>query len=134
MQDQEHKKGRLITVFGCGGDRDPGKRPLMGRVAEEHSDVVIITSDNPRKEHPEKIIKDILSGIKKTENSKKLIVEVDRAKAIWCAIELAKENDIILIAGKGHEDYQILGEETIAFSDFDEAHRALRNRAKCKDH
>jgi len=105
---------RILTVFGCGGDRDKTKRPLMGMVAEELSDYVIITSDNPRTEDPLKIISDIEKGFR---DKTKYFIEVDREKAIKKVIEMAKEGDIILIAGKGHEDYQIIGNKKIHFSD-----------------
>jgi UDP-N-acetylmuramoyl-L-alanyl-D-glutamate--2,6-diaminopimelate ligase len=126
-------KGRLITVFGCGGDRDKGKRPEMGLAAGEISDVVFITSDNPRTEDPESIIKQIVEGIQKTGltrldwiDGKYLIshgyfVETDRHRAIEKAISIADEKDIILIAGKGHEDYQIVGKEKRHFDDRVEA-------------
>ena len=116
--------GKLICVFGCGGDRDATKRPQMGRIAETLSDKAIITSDNPRSEDPQQIITDILSGIK-TLNSKKIFVEVDRGAAIETAIRISSENDVILLAGKGHEDYQILNNETIHFDDREEARKAL---------
>ncbi len=111
---REIKKGRLITVFGCGGNRDPGKRPQMGAVAEEFSDQVLVTSDNPRGEDPSEIIKQILGGIK---NLGQVIVEPDRKQAIEQAIRLTHENDILLIAGKGHETYQSLAHQTIDFDD-----------------
>lgn len=116
---------KLITVFGCGGDRDKGKRPQMGKIAVENSDIVILTSDNPRSERPEKIIEEIEEGIK-TKGTKRLktptrdngyIVEIDRESAIEIAIGLAMPGDIVLIAGKGHEDYQIIGDKRIHFDD-----------------
>ncbi len=116
--------GKLICVFGCGGDRDATKRPKMGRIAEILSDKAIITSDNPRSEDPQQIITDILSGIK-TLSSNKIIVEVDRKLAIETAIRISRSDDVILIAGKGHEDYQILNNGTIHFDDREEAHKAL---------
>ncbi len=111
---RKHTAGKVICVFGCGGDRDTGKRPLMAQAAEELSDLVIVTNDNPRTENAEKIIDDIKQGIK---NQLQLIVEMDREKAIQQAIKMATKNDLILIAGKGHELYQIIGDEKIAFSD-----------------
>ncbi|WP_457681748.1 UDP-N-acetylmuramoyl-L-alanyl-D-glutamate--2,6-diaminopimelate ligase [Thermovibrio sp.] len=108
------KRGRLITVFGCGGDRDEKKRPLMGAVAKELSDLVIITNDNPRTEEPEKIVSDILSGIKDRD---KVVVILDRKEAIEKALSLKGEGDIVLIAGKGHEDYQIIGNRKLPFKD-----------------
>jgi UDP-N-acetylmuramoyl-L-alanyl-D-glutamate--2,6-diaminopimelate ligase len=107
-----HRK--IITVFGCGGDRDKTKRPLMGHVSEKLSDFVIITSDNPRSEDPLKIISDIENGM---TQKNKYIIEPDREKAIKKAIEIASKGDIIIIAGKGHEDYQIIGDKKIHFSD-----------------
>ncbi|WP_457634913.1 UDP-N-acetylmuramoyl-L-alanyl-D-glutamate--2,6-diaminopimelate ligase [Persephonella sp.] len=118
------KKRRLITVFGAGGDRDRSKRPLMGEVASELSDLVIITSDNPRTEDPLKIIDEIKSGIK--GNSFKVIP--DREKAIKEAIYTASEGDIVLIAGKGHENYQIIGKKTIPFDDLKVAKKYIKKR------
>ncbi|MFZ7110560.1 MAG: UDP-N-acetylmuramoyl-L-alanyl-D-glutamate--2,6-diaminopimelate ligase [Desulfatiglandales bacterium] len=125
--------GRLITVFGCGGDRDRGKRIEMGLVAGQHSDLVIITSDNPRSEDPLSILTDIEKGIRKSEmrpldasanfpvNGPGYILEVDRRKAIRQAFRMAGGEDLILIAGKGHEDYQIVGRERRSFDDRKEA-------------
>jgi len=117
------KRGRIITVFGCGGDRDRGKRPKMGRVVEKNSDITIVTSDNPRSEDPVAIIDDIRTGLQGTD----YVVIPDRREAIYYAVELAAENDIVLIAGKGHEDYQILGDETIHFDDREVARAAINN-------
>ena len=117
------KKARIITVFGCGGDRDRGKRPLMGRVVENMSDIAIVTSDNPRTEDPLKIIEDIKKGLRKNNH----IIIPDRREAIFKAIELAGKDDIVLIAGKGHEDYQILGDRTIHFDDKEVAAEAINN-------
>ena len=111
---QELRKGRLITVFGCGGDRDRDKRPKMGRTAEELSDLVVITSDNPRSEDPQAILQDILKGLKHPE---KAYPEVRRKEAIHYAMSQAQKGDIVLIAGKGHETYQIFAKETISFDD-----------------
>ncbi len=105
--------GRLITVFGCGGDRDATKRPVMGTIAASLSDVCVITSDNPRTEDPQKIIEDILSGT--SGGYAETIVEPDRRKAIQIAIETARPGDFVMIAGKGHETYQILKDRTIHF-------------------
>jgi UDP-N-acetylmuramoyl-L-alanyl-D-glutamate--2,6-diaminopimelate ligase len=110
----EMKKGKIFVVFGCGGDRDKTKRPLMARVCEEMADLCIVTSDNPRTEDPEAIINDIIKGF---TNKNSYIIEMDRADAIGRAIELALPNDIVLIAGKGHEPYQILGHQTVEFDD-----------------
>ena len=124
---RQFSKGKLITVFGCGGDRDSTKRPKMGSIAENFSDFIFITSDNPRTENPKKIINDILCGIK---NKKNIIVEIDRFKAIQKAIDFAKEEDIVLIAGKGHEDYQILSDKIISFNDKEIAKDFLKKRQK----
>ncbi|MCX7934155.1 MAG: UDP-N-acetylmuramoyl-L-alanyl-D-glutamate--2,6-diaminopimelate ligase [Planctomycetota bacterium] len=97
---------RLIAVFGCGGDRDRGKRPLMARAAEENADIVIITSDNPRTEDPQAIIRDIVAGLRRPGEAH---IIVERRAAVQEAVRLAREGDVILLAGKGHEDYQIIG-------------------------
>lgn len=110
---REFTKGRLISVFGCGGDRDRTKRPIMGRIGSDISDIAIVTSDNPRTEEPMKIIDDIVEGIKK-ENY--LIVE-NRRDAIKKAMEIAQKGDVIVVAGKGHEDYQILKDKVIHFDE-----------------
>ena len=102
-------KGRLITLFGCGGDRDRAKRPIMGTIASDNSDLVVVTSDNPRTEEPEEIIREILEGMKNKRTPKKVIC--DRIEAIHWAIDNACPGDVILLAGKGHEDYQIVGHE-----------------------
>lgn len=119
---QEFTKGRLITVFGCGGDRDKGKRPQMGAIAEQLSDHVIVTSDNPRTEEPRQIIQDILEGVEGVDYT----ANVNRREAIECACILAKEGDTVLIAGKGHEDYQIIGKDVFPFDDREVAREALR--------
>lgn len=116
LKEQSHQSHRLITVFGCGGDRDPGKRPLMAKAAAENSDAVIITSDNPRTENPHAIIKEIQSGIPATWKGE-LQIEPDRRQALATALQTAREGDVILVAGKGHEDYQIVGREKFPFSD-----------------
>lgn len=108
--------GRLIVVFGCGGDRDPTKRPAMGAIAERLADVVVVTSDNPRSEEPQQIITDILRGIGHID-PRRILVNADRQQAIQRAIDLARPTDIIVVAGKGHEDYQILKDRTIHFDD-----------------
>lgn len=108
-------KNKLITLFGCGGDRDKSKRGEMGRIAAEYSDEVIITSDNPRTENPSEIIEDILSG---TDRAKTPVYIIEnRKKAIEYALQKAQKNDIILLAGKGHETYQIIGDEKIPFDE-----------------
>ena len=109
---KEVVKGKLITVFGCGGDRDKTKRPQMGSIAERYSDVTIVTSDNPRTEDPHSIIEDILAGIKDSHT----VIE-DRKEAIEYACRIAGKDDIVVIAGKGHEDYQIIGTVKHHFSD-----------------
>lgn len=121
--------GKLICVFGCGGDRDATKRPQMGRIAEVIADKVIITSDNPRSEDPQQIITDILSGIKSLSPAR-IIVEVDRKSAIEAAVRISEKNDVIILAGKGHEDYQILNNETIHFDDREEAGKAFKKILK----
>lgn len=108
-------KGRIILVFGCGGDRDKTKRPIMGKIAQDNSDISIITSDNPRFENETEIINDILKGIN-TKLDNYLIVK-DRKEAIKTAIEIYKNQDLIIIAGKGHEDYQIKGDKKYYFDD-----------------
>jgi UDP-N-acetylmuramoyl-L-alanyl-D-glutamate--2,6-diaminopimelate ligase len=116
-------KGRLICVFGCGGDRDRSKRPQMGAIAAQLADRVVVTSDNPRTEDPLSILNDVVAGISAGTD---LVVEVDRARAIALGIAAAEPCDLVLIAGKGHEDYQILGTTKIHFDDREEAERALR--------
>ncbi len=119
---KEFTAGRLITVFGCGGDRDRTKRPLMGKVASELSDYVVVTSDNPRTEQPEKIIEDILPGVKDVEHA----AITDRRDGIIKACSMAKPGDTVLIAGKGHETYQIIGKQVFPFDDREVASEALR--------
>lgn len=121
---QQYKKGRLVTVFGCGGDRDRSKRPLMGEVAAEKSDYLIITSDNPRTEDPDSIINDIMVGVQRYTTPYHRIT--NRKEAIFYAIETAQPNDIILLAGKGHEDYQVLGTEKIHFDEREIVAEALQ--------
>jgi UDP-N-acetylmuramoyl-L-alanyl-D-glutamate--2,6-diaminopimelate ligase len=120
---RRHCQGKLWVVFGCGGDRDIGKRAEMGKVADHRADNIIVTSDNPRSESPEKIIDQVLLGI-----TRDVSAVVDRRDAIRTAIADAQPDDVILIAGKGHEDYQILGAERLPFSDQAEARLALRSR------
>lgn len=112
----------LVCVFGCGGDRDATKRPKMGAIAEELADKVIVTSDNPRSEDPQQIITDILAGFKSVND---VVVEADRGKAIEYIKEVAHDNDVVVIAGKGHEDYQILADKTIHFDDREEARKVF---------
>jgi len=120
---RQFTKGRLLTVFGCGGDRDKTKRPIMGSIAVGLADLAIITSDNPRTEEPESIIEDILKGI---PDRTKIIAEPDRKKAICQAIRSMAVDDSLLIAGKGHEDYQIIGTRKISFDDRECVRRCLK--------
>ncbi len=115
--------GKLAVVFGCGGDRDRGKRPIMGQIAAKLADCVVITSDNPRSEDPQQIVNEIAAGA-----GGSAICEVDRAKAIAMAVSSLEPGDVLLIAGKGHENYQILGDKTVPFSDQSVAREALRER------
>lgn len=116
------KKGRLFCVFGCGGDRDKTKRPLMGRIGSELADVCVVTSDNPRTEEPQAIVSDIVSGVSK---GKKPVTMIDRREAIQFAVESANQDDLVVIAGKGHENYQIIGTKKIDFSDVEVARASL---------
>jgi UDP-N-acetylmuramoyl-L-alanyl-D-glutamate--2,6-diaminopimelate ligase len=118
---REMTSGRVVCVFGCGGDRDRGKRPLMGRIASELADVAIVTSDNPRSEEPQAIIDEILAGV-----TGEVEVEPDRAAAIERAISIADDGDVVLIAGKGHEQGQEFADRTIPFDDREVARDALR--------
>jgi len=119
-------KGRIITLFGCGGDRDRSKRAPMGEAAGSLSDVVILTSDNPRTEDQNQILADAEAGIQKTGKPYEKIA--DRREAIFRAISQARSNDLVMIAGKGHEDYQIIGRETFHFDDKEVARAALAQR------
>jgi len=116
--------GKLICLFGCGGDRDATKRPKMGAIAEKLADKIVITSDNPRTEDPQTIITDIIAGLKSV-NTESVIVEPDRGAAIALLKTIANNNDVVLIAGKGHEDYQILKDRTIHFDDREEARKVF---------
>lgn len=118
------KDGKLICLFGCGGDRDATKRPKMGAIAEKIADKIVITSDNPRSEDPQTIITDIIAGLKST-NPDRVTVEPDRGHAIALLKTLAGNNDVVVIAGKGHEDYQILKDRTIHFDDREEARKVF---------
>ena len=111
---QEIKEGRLITVFGCGGNRDAQKRPQMAAIAETLSDFTIVTNDNPRGEDPAEIARQVISGFKTRD---RYTIELDRKRAIHQALSLAKPEDIVLIAGKGHETYQVFGDQTFPFDD-----------------
>jgi UDP-N-acetylmuramoyl-L-alanyl-D-glutamate--2,6-diaminopimelate ligase len=115
---------RVITLFGCGGDRDRTKRPLMGQAAAEASDFVVLTSDNPRSEDPLAIMNDALVGIRRVDV--KHIIEPDRAAAIARAIDEARSGDIVILAGKGHEPYQVLKDRTIPFDDRAVAREVLK--------
>jgi UDP-N-acetylmuramoyl-L-alanyl-D-glutamate--2,6-diaminopimelate ligase len=130
-------RGRLVAVFGCGGDRDRAKRPLMAEAVARHCDRVIATSDNPRTEDPVAILRDVEQGLAKLERvapealdaeDHAYTVIVDRRSAIDLAIRIGRPGDTVVLAGKGHEDYQIVGRERLPFSDCDEARRALRRR------
>jgi len=150
-------RGRLLILFGCGGDRDRGKRPLMGEIVARRADLVVLTSDNPRSEDPLRILEEIEAGVRRTQlpkfpiadfrfpisNLKSKIqpprtrglnlqrgyfVEPDRRAAIRLALRLAQPGDLVLIAGKGHEDYQVVGSEKIHFDDREVAQEELRNR------
>ena len=136
-------KGRIITVFGCGGDRDPGKRPLMGAAVAAHSDISVVTSDNPRTENPDAIIAQILPGLSpynlaqieaealpSYDGGQAMVVQPDRSRAIALAVAAAKPGDIVLIAGKGHEDYQIIGTTKYPFDDRNQALKALEERSE----
>ncbi len=120
---------RVLTVFGCGGDRDRGKRPVMGRIAAELSDVVIVTSDNPRSEPPEQIIAEIMTGVRAVAGAQaRVTIEPDRARAIDAAIDLAQPDDLVLIAGKGHETYQLFADRRVHFDDREQVRAALQRR------
>ncbi len=122
----EFKKGRLICVFGCGGDRDRAKRPMMGQAAGERSEICIVTSDNPRTEDPQAILEDIIPGIEPTGCTYEVIA--DRREAIYRAIEIYQPGDVILVAGKGHEDYQIIGTTKHHFDDKEVISEALQDK------
>ena len=122
--------GRIITLFGCGGDRDRAKRPVMGEVAGSQSDLVVLTSDNPRSEDPLRIINDAVVGLQKAQAN--YLVEPERSRAIELALDQARPGDIVLLAGKGHETYQVLRDRTIDFDDREVARQALRQRGYSK--
>ncbi len=128
-QIREHSKelseGKIWVIFGCGGDRDVGKRPLMAKIACQWADRVMITSDNPRSEDPAKIIQDIQAGVSERSRGK-VLSQVDRALSFQQVFSQAQAQDVILIAGKGHEDYQIIGDQKIHFSDLEKAEELLR--------
>jgi UDP-N-acetylmuramoyl-L-alanyl-D-glutamate--2,6-diaminopimelate ligase len=131
---QSLRTGRVITVFGCGGDRDRGKRPKMGRVAVEYSDVVILTSDNPRTEDPAAILHDVEIGVREAlqrRNRVEYHLIADRREAIATAVRLARRGDMVLIAGKGHEDYQIVGTKKFHFDDREVAREVIQQLRNC---
>ena len=131
---QALKTHRIITVFGCGGDRDRGKRPKMGRVAVEYSDVVVLTSDNPRTEDPMAILREVEDGVREALKARAHVeyhLVADRREAIAAAVRLARAGDIVLIAGKGHEDYQILGTKKVHFDDREVAREAIQQLRNC---
>jgi len=131
---QAVKANRIITVFGCGGDRDRGKRPKMGRAAVECSDVVVLTSDNPRTEDPMAILQEVEVGIREALQRRSQVdfhLIADRREAIATAVRLARPGDIVLIAGKGHEDYQIIGTKKFHFDDREIAREAIRQLKTC---
>ncbi len=121
-------KSRIHLVFGCGGDRDKGKRPLMAQIALKYADSIIVTSDNPRTEDPEKIIEDIVAPISISDKNR-IQICIDRGQAIRDSLKASKPDDVVLIAGKGHEDYQIIGTEKKPFSDFETAKQVLKELA-----
>lgn len=116
--------GRLLTVFGCGGDRDKGKRPLMGATAAKYSDFLVVTSDNPRTEEPDAIIRDILAGLRDTGTPYEVVE--NRTQAIRFAMKNARPGDIVLLAGKGHETYQILADGVIHLDEREVVAEALK--------
>lgn len=128
---KEFARGKVICVFGCGGDRDRTKRPQMGKIAAAYADFSVITSDNPRTENPESILTDIEAGLLEDNvEQSRYMLEVDRRRAIEKAVEMASPEDVVLIAGKGHETYQIIGKQTFDFDDRLVAEEAVRRRLK----
>lgn len=127
VREDLKSSAQIWTLFGCGGDRDKGKRPLMAQMALKYSDQVVVTSDNPRTEEPQTIINDILTGVSDLDKQKTKVI-IDRKEAIHDMIKKAKAGDVILIAGKGHEDYQIIGQQKFPFSDVKVAEEALQGR------
>ncbi|MBC7371573.1 MAG: UDP-N-acetylmuramoyl-L-alanyl-D-glutamate--2,6-diaminopimelate ligase, partial [Bdellovibrionaceae bacterium] len=125
VRDGMKSKAKIFTVFGCGGDRDKGKRPLMTQMALKYSDHLILTSDNPRSEDPNEIIFDMTNKLPAGEQYR-IQIEVKRKEAIRLAIAAADPGDVILIAGKGHEDHQIIGSEKLPFSDYEVAQELLK--------
>jgi UDP-N-acetylmuramoyl-L-alanyl-D-glutamate--2,6-diaminopimelate ligase len=134
MAAQALKTGRIITVFGCGGDRDRGKRPKMGCAAVEYSDVVVLTSDNPRTEDPMAILREVEVGVRDALARRSHVqyhLVPDRREAIGSAIREAHRGDMVLIAGKGHEDYQIIGTKKFHFDDREVAREAIQQLQDC---
>lgn len=127
---REFAPARVLTVFGCGGDRDRTKRPLMGEAAGKYSDYCIVTSDNPRSEDPEKIIDEILPGLENQIDKSAYEIEPDRKAAIRRAMELAQKDDVVIITGKGHETTQVFRDHTITFDDRQIAGELIRRRLK----
>jgi UDP-N-acetylmuramoyl-L-alanyl-D-glutamate--2,6-diaminopimelate ligase len=125
LKTQKKEGAKLICVFGCGGDRDAGKRELMGKIASDLADAVVVTSDNPRHENKYKIINEILQGMQGN-----YLIEQDRAKAIKASIFAAKSGDIVLIAGKGHEQYQEIKDKKHHFSDLEQTQKVLKKYAE----
>jgi len=124
-------RGRKIVVFGCGGDRDRTKRPIMGRIAAEHADYVILTSDNPRSEDPRAIIAEIEPGVKAGgKSAAEYAILPDRKEAIFAAIAMARKDDMVILAGKGHETYQVVGDKALPFDDREVAREALRRKSQ----
>jgi UDP-N-acetylmuramoyl-L-alanyl-D-glutamate--2,6-diaminopimelate ligase len=121
---RETASRRVLVVFGCGGDRDRGKRPQMGEVAARYADYTYVTSDNPRTEDPQAIVQEILPGIANAPHA----VQIDRRAAIEAAVSQAQPGDVVLVAGKGHENYQIVGAEVLPFDDLAAAREALAHR------
>lgn len=129
------QRGKILTVFGCGGERDRTKRPLMGEIAGRYSEICIVTSDNPRREDPEAIIREIIPGLEKEKSPTEYSVKPDRAEAIRKAVVMACPGDIVIIAGKGHEEYQIFADKTVPFSDREVVREAIREQITGKaDH
>ncbi len=136
MTAQSLKTGRIITVFGCGGDRDRGKRPKMGRAAVRYSDVVVLTSDNPRTEDPMAILREVEAGVREAlavRSGVQYMMIADRRQAIEVAVREARPGDMVLIAGKGHEDYQIIGTTKFHFDDREVAREAILNKGVMRD-
>jgi len=115
---RERSGARLVTVFGCGGDRDRGKRPLMLEAALRLSDRVIVTSDNPRSEDPGAIVADMFAGVRSPAERERVSVELDRTRALHLALDSTSDEDVVMVLGKGHEDYQIIGSQRVFHSDF----------------